>query len=140
MRAKVILDVLDGVLGLCCNSDVVDENRNDDVHPISEIDPDTVLTDKVRKSKFCQDLVELLVPASTHLLETVQRLQKSPDPLGQFFFKPLRLLHVDLLLQLAIEVGRGNISTDSSSRSSRAASARMARINTHLGVGAKILL
>ena len=54
MRAKVVLDALDGVLGLCCNGDVIDKNRNDDAHPISKIDPDTV------ELEFILDLSEFI--------------------------------------------------------------------------------
>ena len=53
--------------------------------------------------------MQLLVPAATGLLEAVERLAQTPHPLGGFFLEAFRLLHVDLLLELAVEVGRGDV-------------------------------
>ena len=103
--AQVVLDALDGRLRLACKRDVVDEDRDDDAYTIAQVDPDTVLTDEARKSELQEHLVQLLVPATTSLLEAVESLAKAPHPLWRLLLKPLWLLHVHLLLQLAVEVG-----------------------------------
>ena len=53
--------------------------------------------------------MQLLVPATTSLLEAVESLAKAPHPLWRLLLKPLWLLHVHLLLQLAVEVGGGDV-------------------------------
>ena len=105
MLAQVILDALDGRLRLARKRDVVDEDRDDDTYTVAQVDPDTVLTDEARKSELQEHLVQLLVPATTSLLEAVESLAKAPHPLWRLLLKPLWLLHVHLLLQLAVEVG-----------------------------------
>lgn len=53
--------------------------------------------------------MQLLVPAAASLLEAVERLAQTPHPLGGFLLEPLRLLHVDLFLELAVQVSRGDV-------------------------------
>ena len=69
MRAQLVLDTLDGVLGLGSNGDIVHKHGDDDTHSVSKVDPDTVLADKSVKAKLREHLVQLLVPAATGLLE-----------------------------------------------------------------------
>ena len=107
--AEVILDALNGRFGLASDGDVVDKDRDDETHSVAQIDPDTVLADQARKSKLEQDLVQLLMPAATSLLEAIESLAEAPHPLGGLLLKSIRLSHVDLLLELAVEVGRGDV-------------------------------
>ena len=109
MLAQVVLDALDSGLGLPCNGDIVDKDRDDDAHSILQIDPDTVLADETGEAKLGEHLVELLMPATTGLLEAIERLAKSPHPLRRLLLKALRLAHVHLLLQLTVEVGREDV-------------------------------
>ena len=55
--------------------------------------------------------MQLLVPATTSLLEAVESLAKAPHPLWRLLLKPLWLLHVHLvlLLQFSVEVGVGDV-------------------------------
>ena len=49
------------------------------------------------------------MPAATSLLQPIERFAKPPDPLRGLLLKTLRLSHVDFLLELTIEVGRGDV-------------------------------
>ena len=109
VRAQLVLDTLDGVLGLGSNGDIVHKHGDDDTHSVSKVDPDTVLADKSVEAELREHLVQLLVPAATGLLEAVERLAQTPHPLGGLLLKAFGLLHVDLLLELAVEVGRGDV-------------------------------
>ena len=48
--AQVVLHLLDGCLVLACNGDIIDEDRDDEAHSISKVDPDTVLAGESSES------------------------------------------------------------------------------------------
>ena len=54
VRFEVILDLLDGLLGLASNGDIIHKDRNDEAHSIPEVHPDTVLTAESLKAEFAQ--------------------------------------------------------------------------------------
>ena len=54
VRFEVVLDSLDGLLGLASNGDIIHKDRNDEAHSISQVHPDTVLTAESLKAQFAQ--------------------------------------------------------------------------------------
>ena len=107
--ARSITTTLNSGFRVAGNCDIIDKDRDNDAHSISQIDPDTVLADETGEAKLGEHLVELLMPAATSLLQPIERFAKPPDPLRGLLLKTLRLLHVDFLLELTIEVGRGDV-------------------------------
>ena len=69
----------------------------------------TLLTGESLKSQLVEHLIEFLIPASSNLLQAIEGLVKAPNPFGSYLLEALRLAHVLLLLELAIEVGRGDV-------------------------------
>ena len=99
---QLILDMLDG------NGDVIDNDR-DDVHSITELDPNTVVADQLIKAQLGEHLTQCIVPAVASLFKAIDCLQQAPYPVQCLLLKALRLLHVDLLLELAIQIGGGDV-------------------------------
>ena len=68
-----------------------------------------MLTGESLKTQLVEHLIELLMPASSSLLQAIEGLVKAPNPFASHLLEALRLGHVLLLLELAIEVGRGDV-------------------------------
>ena len=49
------------------------------------------------------------MPGLPSLFEAIEDLVKAPNPFASHLLEALRLAHVLLLLELAIEVGRGDV-------------------------------
>ncbi len=68
LLGQIFLDLADGLLRLGNQIEMVNENRNDDLHSILLIHPDAVITFDLDKAHTTQDLVQLDVPNATGLL------------------------------------------------------------------------
>ena len=54
VRFEVVLDPLDGLLGLASNGDIIHKDWDDEAHSISQVHPDTVLTAESLKAELAQ--------------------------------------------------------------------------------------
>ncbi len=61
------------------------------------------------QSKLKENYMQLLMPAAASLFEAIESFAQAPHPLRSLLLKALRLLHVDLLLELTVEIGREDV-------------------------------
>jgi hypothetical protein len=109
----VCLQLLDGgvnssiVLG--DKGDIVDEDWNDDLDVTLGVDVDRAISLETGEAKSLKDVVKLLVPLMRRLLKSIKRFVELANNVRTSLVIALRLTHVDLLLEVSIGKGRGNV-------------------------------
>ena len=93
------------------NGHVINKDRDDDASITLAPDPYAVIRLDAVETHLPEHLVQLLVPHSTRLLETIDGLQQVADPVWTSLDKALRLLHVHLCIQVCIDEGTGDVHT-----------------------------
>jgi hypothetical protein len=95
--------------GFGCKSDVVNVDGDNDPNLTIGVDVDRAIRFNAFESQLSQDRVELLVPLTCRLLESIQGFDKSTYAIGTTNVEALRLLHVDLLIKITIGEGRRDV-------------------------------
>jgi len=96
------VDVLNGFLGLGCKS-YHPQDRNDDFDIVFLVDPDAVVTPDFGEPYLLKNIVQLLVPNTWGLMQTIKSLEKLEEIIIGSLVKSFWLLHIDFLLQVTIQ-------------------------------------